>query len=240
MNKHGQLIRILFLYPQEMNTYGDWGNVLVIQKRLEWRGFRVRIIEHHPGDRLPSDVDLIFFGGGQDSGQSLIMDDLQMIGPQLNEWIEAEKAMLAICGGYQLLGREFVTQTDKRLPGLGILNFTTYAQADRLIGNVIIENQHFGQVIGFENHSGRTFLGQDLQPLGRVLQGAGNNGEDGGEGVIYKATIGTYLHGPILPKNPKVADWLIAKSIGITSKELVQLDDKYVARARSIAVASSY
>lgn len=236
MTRSRKTIKILYLYPYEMNTYGDWGNVQVLRMRLQWRGWEAKVIEHRPGNALPTDPDIIFFGGGQDSGQSLIIHDLQTNSDQLRTWIEMGKPMLAICGGYQLLGREFVTQAGDSMPGLGVLDLRTVARSDRFIGNVVLESPIFGTVVGFENHSGRTFLGPGLTPLGTVTQGSGNNGEDKGEGVIYKSTLGTYLHGPLLPKNPQVADWLIERALPEMNKNLIQLPDTFVAQARAIAV----
>lgn len=232
-----QKISILYLYPYEMNTYGDWGNVQVLQKRLEWRGFGVEIVEHRPGSKLTTRPDLIFFGGGQDSGQSLILEDLHKNGDRLRSWIEDDVATLAICGGYQLLGKEFITISGESLAGIGVLDVITRAKAGRLIGNVVLKSETFGKIIGFENHSGRTDLLGQSKPFGYVKKGGGNNGVDKKEGIIYKSTIGTYLHGPLLPKNPQVADWLIARALGVSSKELVQLPDKFVAQARALAEA---
>jgi CobQ-like glutamine amidotransferase family enzyme len=220
-----------------MNTYGDWGNVMVLKKRLQWRNYKADIIEHRPGDSLKSKPDLIFFGGGQDSGQSLVIDDLHQNAGLITEWIEAGIPTLAVCGGYQLLGREFILSNGESLAGIGVLDLVTRAETERLIGNVIVESENFGTIVGFENHSGRTELGNDLKELGTVKKGGGNNGSDKKEGVIYKSTIGTYLHGPLLPKNPQVADWLIAKALGVSNKELAQLPDKFVDQARSIAEA---
>ncbi len=229
-----QKITILYLYPHEMNTYGDWGNVLVLQKRLEWRGYSVELVEHRPGDALKIKPHLIFFGGGQDSGQGLILQDLQRVADRLRSWIEGGVPVLAICGGYQLLGREFITHSGEELQGVGALPVTTVAESERLIGNVVLRSDVFGEVVGFENHSGRTsFLQEEEEALGKVQKGGGNNGIDGKEGIIYKSTIGTYLHGPLLPKNPQVADWLIAKALGVSNKELVQLPDTFVAQARA-------
>lgn len=229
-----QKITILYLYPHEMNTYGDWGNVLVLQKRLEWRGYSVEVVEHRPGDDLKTKPNLLFFGGGQDSGQGLILQDLGRIADRLKAWIEAGLPVLAICGGYQLLGREFITHSGEELQGVGVLPVTTLAESGRLIGNVVLQSDVFGEVVGFENHSGRTsFLHEEVVALGRVQSGGGNNGVDGKEGIIYKSTIGTYLHGPLLPKNPQVADWLIARALGVSNKELVQLPDTFVAQARA-------
>lgn len=226
---------LLYLYPYEMNTYGDWGNVQTLIKRAEARGIKLTIHEHRPGEKLPQQIDLIFMGGGQDSGQSLILDDLANIGDRLRDEIETGTAALVICGGYQLFGHAFYTQDNTVMPGLGIFDLETRADKERLIGNVHIETDLFGQIIGFENHSGRTTLGPTMTPLGRVTLGAGNNGSDGKEGIVYKHAIGTYLHGPVLPKNPAIADWLLAHMIGKTSKELVQLEDQFVAQARAQA-----
>lgn len=230
-------ISILYLYPYEMNTYGDWGNVLVLQKRLEWRKYAVEVIEHRPGDTLTKRPDIIFFGGGQDSGQNLILADLQKQSARLQDWIRDGVATLAICGGYQLLGHEFITATGESLEGVGVFDITTRAESGRLTGNVVLTSDEFGTVVGFENHSGRTYLQSGMKPFGSVEKGGGNNGDDKKEGIVYKSAIGTYLHGPLLPKNPQVADWLIARALGVSNKELVQLPDRFVDQARAAITA---
>ena len=228
---------IAYLYPREMNTYGDRGNVICLQKRLEWRGFRVKVLEHHPGDRLPRTVDAVFMGGGQDSGQAVIDTDFQRVAPWLKELADAGIPMLTICGAYQLFGHSFEMLDGTELKGLGILDIKTRAESDRLIGNLHVETNEFGQIVGFENHSGRTYLGPSARPLGHVSLGAGNNGADKTEGSIYRNVIGTYSHGPVLPKNPRLADWIIGRMLGISSTKLEPLDDPFIDAARTSALA---
>lgn len=230
-------LTLAYLYPREMNTYGDRGNVICLQKRLEWRGHKLTIIEHQPGDTLPAPVDMVFMGGGQDSGQTVIDTDFKRVAPWLRELAESDVPMLTICGAYQLFGHSFEMLDGTELQGIGILDVTTRAQTTRLIGNLHIETEDFGTIIGFENHSGRTYLGSNAEPLGRVTMGAGNNGEDKTEGTKYRNVIGTYSHGPVLPKNPRLADWLIERMPGITSTKLVPLDDPYIDAARASATA---
>lgn len=226
---------LLYLYPYEMNTYGDWGNVRVLVRRSQLRGVEINIVEHRPGDKLPTRIDMVFMGGGQDSGQSLILKDFHRIGSRLAELVEAGVPTLTICGGYQLYGKAFYLQSGKVLEGIGVFDVETRAGDTRLIGNVHVESEEFGQVLGFENHSGKTRLGPSARPFGHVTLGAGNNGEDKTEGVIFKRAIGTYLHGPLLPKNPHIADWMIAAMMGVSDKELVQLPDPFLAQARDAA-----
>lgn len=230
-------LTLAYLYPREMNTYGDRGNVICLQKRLEWRGYKLDIVEHQPGDKLPVQVDMVFMGGGQDSGQAVIDTDFKRVAPWLRELAEADVPMLTICGAYQLFGHSFEMLDGSELQGIGILDVTTRAQTTRLIGNLHIETEDFGTIIGFENHSGRTYLGPRAEPLGRVTMGAGNNGEDKTEGTRYRNIIGTYSHGPVLPKNPRLADWLIGRMPGIMSTKLEPLDDPYIDAARASAGA---
>lgn len=228
-------IHLVYLYSAEMNTYGDWGNVLCLKHRMEWRGLKVKLTEYHPGDDWPKDIDLIFMGGGQDSGQSLILKDFHRQGKHFIEAIESGIPTLAICGAYQLLGHYFLTSDGQRLEGLGVFDLYTRAESGRIIGNTIVSSSVFGKLIGFENHSGRTVLHMGAVPLGVVEQGEGNNGHDKTEGVLYKNAVGTYLHGPFLPKNPQVADKLIADAAGVDPQELSVLPDPYVTLARQAA-----
>ncbi len=221
-----------------MNLYGDHGNVLAIRRRLEWRGIDVEVIHHDPGDELPEDIDIIFGGGGQDSGQTVVEDDLRIITPKLKELIENGTPALVICGLYQLFGNYFETVEGQKLEGTHILDINTIGGPVRLIGNVLIDTTEFGQVVGYENHSGLTYLGDGVKPLGTVITGDGNNGKDKTEGVRYKNCIGTYLHGPILPKNPKVTDFLISKAIENKTGEapqLKELDDTIELRAHNVS-----
>lgn len=209
-------IRLLHLYPELMNLYGDRGNLICLQKRLQWAGVACEIIPLHLHDAPEhSAADFIFMGGGSDREQSLLYGELLQQAEPLWRQIEDGLPMLCICGGYQLLGQYYETPTGERLAGLGFFDFYTQAGSPRMIGNVIMEAELDGEtteLIGFENHGGRTwFNSADLQPLGRVTRGGGNNGADGGEGLHYKNLIGTYLHGPLLPKNPTLADHILTR-----------------------------
>jgi CobQ-like glutamine amidotransferase family enzyme len=232
-----QPITILQLYPNDMNIYGDHGNLLVLQRRLEWYGYEPVTIAYNVGDTLPKDVDIIIGGGGQDSGQEKIHADLIKIGPQLKKWAEADIPMLMVCGLYQLFGSFFKTSDEKTLEGIGILGVKTYGTNERLIGNIITSTEDFGEIIGYENHSGQTFLDGGTLPFAKTIKGAGNNSRDGYEGARYKNVIGTYLHGSILPKNPRLADFLIQtavmKKYGDFSTDLI--DDLFVDLARDVA-----
>ena len=210
-------ITIIQLYPKDMNLYGDWGNTLVLKKRLEWRGFRVEIIDHNPGDATDfSTGDIFVGGGGQDAGQLAIQDDLLSRGEELKNLASNGVPMLLICGMYQLFGRQFVTNDGSVIRGIGVLPVETTAGEERLIGNITLESEQFGTIVGYENHSGQTFLDDTVQPLGKVVRGAGNNTTDGTEGVRFNNVIATYLHGSLLPKNPTIADFLIAKAFDLT------------------------
>jgi CobQ-like glutamine amidotransferase family enzyme len=206
-------ITILQLYPSEMNVYGDFGNTLCLKKRLEWRGIAVNLIEHHPNKPFPKNVDIIVGGGGQDSGQIKIQDDLVKIGPILHQLADQDVPMLMICGLYQLFGRFFRTKDGTVIPGIGIFGAETHAGDTRLIGNIVTKNKQFGEIIGYENHSGLTYLDANQKALGEVIKGVGNNTRDHHEGAIYRNVIGTYLHGSLLPKNPNIADFLIAGAL---------------------------
>ncbi len=237
--KPEKTIRLLQLYPNEMNIYGDRGNVLTVMKRLEWYGYRPQLFYHHPGGSFAEDADLILGGGGQDSGQEKVQADLQRIGPHLHRLADDGTPMLMICGLYQLFGRFFKTAEGKLIRGIGLLAAETHAGPRRLIGNVVISS-NFGEIIGYENHSGQTFLDNADYALGRVIKGAGNNGTDKTEGARYKNVIGSYLHGSLLPKNPTLADWLIEKAAvrryGRFEAGSV-IDDRFAREARRTAKA---
>ncbi|MHB8947206.1 MAG: type 1 glutamine amidotransferase [Bacillota bacterium] len=240
----GPEIKICHLYPDLMNLYGDRGNVIALKRRAEWHGLRPVVdevsLEAKPDFRL---YDVIFIGGGQDREQQLICLDFQKVkGSSLTEAVEDDVVLLAICGGYQLLGRYYQTGGGEQLPGIGVIDVRTEAGKKRLIGNVIIETDVLEggpkTVVGFENHSGQTYLGKGLRPFGRVINGYGNNGEDGGEGVLYRNTLGTYLHGSLLPKNPDVTDFLLRRALvrrhGVA--EMRPLDDTVERRAHEAAI----
>lgn len=207
-------VRICHLYPELMNIYGDRGNVIALVRRCAWRGIEVTVTALSLGDPLEHDrYDLYFIGGGQDREQMLVCEDLSADkGEALRAAVEGGAALLSICGGYQLLGRSFLTWTGEFLPGISLFDVETVGGDTRFIGNVAVRCELEGAegvLVGFENHSGRTRLGPGCRPLGRVIHGHGNNGEDGTEGCVYRNAVGTYLHGSLLPKNPRLADWLL-------------------------------
>ncbi len=221
-----------------MNIYGDWGNVLTVKRRAEWHGYSVKLIEYNPGDTFPESVDIVIGGGGQDSGQSVIQADLQSIAPRLTKLAKDGTPMLVICGLYQLFGNFFKTRDGITIPGIGIFNIETHGGPERLIGNIVTESEQFGQIVGYENHSGLTYLGKDVQPFGVVRKGAGNNGQDNYEGARVHNVIGSYLHGSLLPKNPAIADWLIEQACmrRFGAFEPSVINDTLADQARKIAL----
>ena len=235
-------IRLLQLYPRDMNIYGDWGNTLVLAQRLRRHGYDVELLSYDPGDALPAEVDLVVGGGGQDSGQGRIKDDLLSIGPRLHQWAQGGVPMLVICGLYQLFGHRFVTGEAADIPGIGLLDAETRAGSSttRLIGNIVLDTEEFGPVVGYENHAGLTTLGPGARPFGTVRSGDGNNGADRTEGARVHHVIGTYLHGSILPKNPVVADWLVARAVehrlGEGAFTPATIDDSWAEQARAVAM----
>jgi CobQ-like glutamine amidotransferase family enzyme len=220
-----------------MNIYGDSGNVLCLKKRLQWYGYEPRVIEYNQGDKLPDDVDIIVGGGGQDSGQEKIKVDLIKIGPKLKKLADDNVSMLMICGLYQLFGKFFKTSDDEIIEGIGLLDIETLGKSERLIGNIVTHSEQFGNIIGYENHSGQTFLGHNVEAFGRVRIGAGNNTSDISEGARYKNVIGSYMHGSLLPKNPAIADYLIEQAVVRKYGEfkVKGLDNTYTEMARKIA-----
>lgn len=239
MNDTQKTITLLQLYPRDMNIYGDWGNTLVLKKRLEWHGYTVKLLEYNPGDTFPNDVDLIVGGGGQDSGQGKIGADLLSIGGHLQQLADDGVPMLMVCGLYQQFGHFFKTKDGTVIKGIGLLDVETRGGNERLIGNIVTTSDEFGLIIGYENHSGLTTLGRHAKPLGRVLKGAGNNGSDATEGARYKNVIGTYLHGSLLPKNPLIADWLIEQAVTRKYHDFTAtvVDDSFAREARDVAAA---
>ncbi len=203
-------VKIAWLYGQRMNIYGDRGNVIALAQRARWRGLEPELIEIGLGDPITADVDIFFFGGGQDDEQIAVSRDLAGAkGEALRAAVDGGAALLAICGGYQLLGHEYRPYNGEALPGIGLFDVTSEAGPERFIGNVVVDTEEWGTLVGFENHSGLTWLGERAEPMGRVRIGRGNNGEDGTEGVRYRNAVGCYLHGALLPKNPNLADWLL-------------------------------
>lgn len=207
-------LRIAHLYPELLNLYGDGGNILVLRKRLEWRGIGCEVREVHIDDRPSfSDVDIVFTGGGSDREQRIVCEHLLAERSELAAYVEDGGVLAAVCGGYQLLGHSYL-MGDEKVEGLSLVDLYTDRGSPRLIGNIAIESRISAQpIVGYENHGGRTHLGEGVEPLGRVEHGHGNDGESGFEGCLYKNIVGTYIHGPLLPKNPGVADYLIGRAL---------------------------
>ena len=235
-------LRLAHLYPKLMNIYGDRGNILCLERRCRERGIALQVAELDLGEKLkPKEHDLIFIGGAQDREQRRVAEDLVKVkGKALREAAGMGVAVLAVCGGYQLLGRYYRTAEGEELSGVGLFGLWTEHPgpgAKRFIGNVVVEWRG-GTLVGFENHGGRTHLDAGVAPLGRVVSGFGNNGEDGGEGAVRGNAFGTYLHGSLLPKNPRFADHLIETALLRRHKgfELVPLDDRVEEAAHAAAV----
>jgi lipid II isoglutaminyl synthase (glutamine-hydrolysing) len=206
------------LYPDYLNIYADRGNIAVLERRSAWRGIGFDYRTIGLGEQAnPDEYDLYYVGGGQDREQALVAPDLAAKGESLRDAADGGAAFLAVCGGYQLLGRFYRDRSGAELPGVGLLPHHTVAGERRMIGDVLLECElEPGQrrtLAGFENHAGRTHLDEGAEPLGRVVAGFGNNGEDGVEGSRVGNALGTYLHGPLLPRNPWLADWLIGKAL---------------------------
>ncbi|MBI2912414.1 MAG: glutamine amidotransferase [Chloroflexi bacterium] len=235
-------LRLAHLYPKLMNIYGDRGNILCLERRCAERGIHVEAEALELGDKLrPKEFDLIFIGGAQDVEQRRVAEDLAGVkGAPLREAVEQGVTLLAVCGGYQLMGRFYRTAEGEELAGVGVFDLWTVhpgPRARRFIGNVVVEWQG-KTLVGFENHGGRTYLGPGVTPLGRVVAGFGNNGEDGGEGAVQGNAYGTYLHGSLLPKNPALADLLIETALRRRYPDvaLAGLDDRVEQAAHADAV----
>ncbi len=225
------------LYPRRMNIYGDTGNVLALRRRLEWRRLEARVVTIDEGDRFdPGEADIVVAGGGEDASQLAVAADLVERGPAIHRAVAAGVVFLTVCGTYQLFGRRFVTAAGEEIPGIGVFGAETHGGGTRMIGNVVVSSP-WGDLVGFENHSGRTRLDPDQAPLGQVRRGHGNDGESGAEGAIVGNCLGTYLHGSVLPKNPVLADDLIRRALlrRGSDTELTPLDDSVERRAAETA-----
>jgi CobQ-like glutamine amidotransferase family enzyme len=231
-------LQLAHLYPREMNIYGDTGNVLVLRRRLEWRGIPVSVTGIQVGEPIPADVDILLGGGGQDAAQGDIGLDLLAKGPDLRAMAADGLVMLAICGTYQMLGHEFLTKAGHRIEGTSVLDVVTRGSDTRMIGNNHVDTA-WGRLVGFENHSGLTTLGPDASALGPAAPGRGNNGADQTEGAVHGNIFGTYLHGPVLAKSPEFADELIRRALARRgdSTALEPLDDELAHRAAAVAVS---
>ena len=201
------------LYPELLNLYGDRGNIQCMMKRCLWRGIEAETIAFGLEDSIDfSKLDIVLLGGGSDREQRIVCSRLRDIRENFHHYVEDGGSVLAVCGGYQLLGHYYKTEEDT-LEGLSLVDLYTEQGSPRLIDNIVLENPDFSlPVVGFENHGGRTYIG-DNKPFGKVVYGHGNNGEDGQEGVLYKNVVGTYLHGPLLPKNPHICDYLLSNAL---------------------------
>lgn len=252
-------LRICHLYPDLMNIYGDDGNIICLQKRCVWRGIEAELSQLTIGDKIdPDKYDIYFFGGGQDQQQIAVAEDLKKTnGKLLNKAVGGGAVVFAVCGGYQLLGHYYKPPVGDKLLGIGLLDAYTIAGSKRMIGNIVVElSKELGKsiqtsynnrglslkIIGFENHSGKTFLEKGAEPLGKVVVGNGNNGQDKTEGAFSDTVFGCYLHGSVLPKNPHLADFLIAKALArrYGQVKLEKLNDKLEWTAHEAAVKRAY
>jgi lipid II isoglutaminyl synthase (glutamine-hydrolysing) len=233
------------LFPDYLNIYADRGNMAVLERRAAWRGHELDVRPLGAGAEITAGrYDLFYIGGGQDREQALIAPELAALGPSLIAAVDAGAAVLAVCGGYQLLGRFYRDQSGDELPGIGLLPLHTIAGSRRMIGDVLLECElepgMKRTLAGFENHAGRTILDDGAEALGRVVAGFGNDGDSGFEGCRRGRAIGTYLHGPLLPRNPWLADWLLAQAIAHkTGREPVfqPLPDELEGRAHAVSAA---
>jgi lipid II isoglutaminyl synthase (glutamine-hydrolysing) len=237
------IIRVGHLYPDYLNIYADRGNIAVFARRASTRGLELEVNAIGLGEDVrPGDYDLYYVGGGQDREQALIAADLAAKGAALREAVAGGAAALAVCGGYQLFGRFYRDRYGGDLPGAGVFPLETYAGERRMIGDVLLECSFTGEqrtVAGFENHAGRTILDEGAEPLGRVIAGFGNDGQSGFEGCRVGRAVGTYLHGPLLPRNPWLADWLLAQAAahraGGQPPVFEPLDDELEAAAHAVS-----
>ena len=221
-------ITIGHLYPELLNLYGDRGNIQCLVKRCQWRGIDVEVKAYEQEDEIDfSALDIVLLGGGSDREQMIVCEKLREIREDFRTYVESDGVVIAICGGYQLLGNYYKTELGM-IEGLGLVDMQTEQGEERLIGNIVMQSELFEMpIVGFENHGGRTCICGN-RPLGKVLHGYGNDGKSGYEGMIYRNVVGTYLHGPLLPKNPQLADWLLARALERKygkEVELAQLDD---------------
>jgi len=224
-----KVLKICHLYPEVLNLYGDRGNILCMKKRLEWRGIDVDVHECKLGDKQDlSDYDLFFIGGGQDFEQEVLLEDLRSgKGDEIKKAVNDGKTFLCICGGYQMMGHYYETHEGVKCEFLGAVDFHTIGGKERMIDNYAFElgKESGGSiVVGYENHSGRTYLADGIKPLGKIIKGCGNNGEDMTEGVRYNNVFGTYSHGPVLPKNPKLCDFILSTALERRYGEKIELE----------------
>jgi CobQ-like glutamine amidotransferase family enzyme len=235
-------IRVGHLYPDYLNIYADRGNIAVFERRAAWRGLGLEVRPLGMGDRVPvGQIDLFYVGGGQDREQALVAPDLASKGPELTDAVHGGAALLGVCGGYQLLGRFYRDRAGTELPGVGLFSHHTIAGERRMIGDVLLDCDWEGEsrtLAGFENHAGRTILEDGAIPLGRVVAGFGNDGASGYEGCRVERAVGTYLHGPLLPRNAWLVDWLLSAAVAHRTgswPELAPLEDALETQAQAVS-----
>lgn len=236
-------LKICHLYPDILNLYGDQGNIICMKKRLEWRNIDCSITEVSIGETADfTDFDIFFIGGGQDFEQEILLGDLAGgKADEIKAAVADGRTFLTICGGYQMLGSYYRTWDGQMCEFIGAVDYYTVGAKDRMIGNFMYKcgaESGGSTVVGFENHSGKTFLGAGVSPLGTILSGCGNNGEDGTEGVRYNNVFGTYSHGPVLPKNPQLADFILKTALSrkYSSFDFEPLDDTFENNANSYMI----
>jgi CobQ-like glutamine amidotransferase family enzyme len=243
LGERGVKVIVGHLYPNYLNIYADRGNIAVLARRAAWRGHELEVRSLSVGDEIhPGEHDLLYVGGGQDREQALVAEDLATKAAGVLEAVAGGAAVLAVCGGYQLLGRSYRDLHGADLPGIGLFPLETVAGTTRMIGDVLLECElEWGErrtLAGFENHAGRTLLDSSAEPLGRVIAGFGNDGESGREGCRVGRAVGTYLHGPLLPRNPWFADWLLAQALAHRlgePPELEPLPDELETQAHAVS-----
>ena len=251
MTRRASAVRVGLIYPELLGTYGDRGNAVVLVQRCLWRGIPADLVEVHAGEPIPESLDIYLFGGGEDEPQHMAADGMRASRAAIATAYEHGAVVLAVCAGFQLIGHEYVAADGTVLEGIGLLDMVTRPGSGRLIGEVVVDLQpslHWGpagpppRITGFENHGGRTTLGPGVEPLGRVVSGGGNGDGSGLDGALAERLVGTYLHGPVLPRNPGLADqmlaWVAAPEAGVLPALPSELEERLRAERLEAADAT--